>query len=71
MSKRYRIVAETYGGKTEYLVQRKSIFGFWYNPYNIDANTIGLYSNFDDARTYIRNKQKGTTIEIIEIPNNL
>jgi len=50
MKRTYRIKEYTYGdGMTQYEIQRKSIFGFWYNPDNVDAHTTGWYSDFNEA----------------------
>lgn len=53
----YRIVEYEYPNeKRSWLVQKKSIFGFWYNPDNIDAYTTGWYDSFIDAEKAIRMK---------------
>ena len=66
MSKTYRIVEETFANKSQFLVQRKSIFGFWYNGNNVDGNTTGWYNTIQEAREYIRFKKEGITIKIHE-----
>jgi len=38
---KYRIVEFDFYDCKKYLTQRKSIFGFWYNPDNIDAYQTG------------------------------
>ena len=63
--KTYRIKEITSCGNTQYEVQRKSIFGFWYNPDNIDAYTTGMYNNFEDAKQSIIHKLNGTKCKII------
>jgi hypothetical protein len=62
--KTYRIWEEHFVGKSQFLVQRKSIFGFWYNPNNVDANTTGWFNTLSEAREYIRFKIEGMTITI-------
>jgi len=58
--KKYRIVEYIgYKNKT-YKVQKKSIFGFWYNYENIDAFSTGVYNNIEDAEESIfRHAHKG------------
>jgi len=56
MSKTYRIAKCEGYGRIEYLVQRRSIFGFWYNPDNQDAYTTGYYDTLQDARAAIGRK---------------
>jgi len=54
-TKKYRIKVYTnsYTHKQSYEVQKKSIFGFWYNPFNIDAYCTGNYDTFEDAKQAI------------------
>ena len=57
MKKTYRIVERVNGhGMSEYTVQRKSIFGFWYNPDNVDGNTTGTYHSLEDAKLAVKAK---------------
>ena len=54
--KSYRIIeCKNYDGNT-FIVQKRSIFGFWYNMDNYDAYTTGIYYNIDDARESVREK---------------
>ena len=54
----YRIKQYIYSNRTEYVVQRKSIFGFWYNPDNIDAYTTGFYNSYEEAKEALDDKLK-------------
>jgi hypothetical protein len=56
MKKTYRIVEHVgYVGykKKVYMVQKKSIFGFWYNYENIDSFSTGRYDSIEDAEDSI------------------
>ena len=55
--KKYRIKEYDYGenGKS-YVVQKKSILGFWYNPDNCDAYTTGVYDTLEEAKQILRRK---------------
>lgn len=53
---KYRIKEYIFGAHKNYLVQRKSIFGFWYNPDNIDADTTGWYDTIEEAKEVIIHK---------------
>ena len=54
--KTYRIKEYDYGTDKTYCVQRRSIFGFWYNPDNVDAYTTGFYDTLEEAREAIKRK---------------
>ncbi len=54
--KKYRIVRCEHDGDKSYLIQKKSIFGFWYNPDNIDAYTTGYHDTLEGAKKRIRSK---------------
>lgn len=55
--KTYRIKKITYNIKNiAYIIQRKSIFGFWYNPDNIDGNITGVFKSFEEAKERIKEK---------------
>lgn len=48
--KNYRIVEYCYSeSNKQYEIQKKSIFGFWYNPNNIDGGTTGFYDTIEKA----------------------
>lgn len=57
--KKYRIVKIQCIDGAKWKVQKKSIFGFWYNyPLNIDvlttdAFTTGVYSSYEGAKNFI------------------
>jgi len=61
----YRIKEYTYRNRKDYCVQRKSIFGFWYNPDNIDAYTTGFYDTKEEAENVIKDKQFKVIIKIL------
>ena len=46
---RYRILEHDYGKHKNYEIQRKSIFGWWYNPDNIDSYTTGFFDTLKEA----------------------
>ncbi len=54
--KAYRIVEIEHDGDKTYLLQKKSIFGFWYNSDNIDAYVTGYYDTLEGAKKSIRRK---------------
>ena len=66
MTKTYRIKEYDYGHCKQYEIQRKTIFGFWYNPDNIDAYTTGWFDTLEEAKECIKRKQTKTIIKIIE-----
>lgn len=63
---RYRIKEHTLPNRVEYEIQKKSIFGFWYNPDNIDAYTTGFYNNQIDAEKCIERKMTPTITKIVK-----
>ncbi len=67
--KTYRIKEITDGDLVQYEVQRRSIFGFWYNPDNVDAYTTGICNTLDEAMNIIKQKLNGTKTKIIFISN--
>jgi len=40
-------------GRSSFCVQRKSIFGFWYNPDNKDGHTTGWYDTLKEAMSAV------------------
>lgn len=54
---KYRLKEYDYETHKSYLLQRKSIFGFWYNPENIDANTTGWYDTEEEGIQSIKKRQ--------------
>ena len=54
--KTYRIIKYEYRKNKTFCVQRKSIFGFWYNPDNIDGYTTGYYDTLEEAKDVIKDK---------------
>jgi hypothetical protein len=53
---RYRILEHDYGKHKNYEIQRKSIFGWWYNPDNIDSYTTGFFDTLKEAEEFINQK---------------
>ncbi len=64
--KTFRIKEHTDGFGTSYEIQRKSIFGFWYNPENVDGCTTGFYDSLEKITEHIRKKKVSYTTEIID-----
>jgi len=65
MKKAYRIIEyKFYDGDIQFLVQKRSIFGYWYNPNNIDAYTTGWYDTFEEAEYAINKKLHKTNITV-------
>ncbi len=60
--KTYRIKEYDYGTRKTFCIQRKSIFGFWFNPDNVDAYTTGWYDTLEEAKEVI--KRKRTPVKI-------
>ena len=56
MGKTFRIKQYDHDTHRNYCVQRKSIFGFWYNPDNIDGYTTGFYDTLKEAKDVIKQK---------------
>jgi len=65
--KKYRIKKHIncYGNSFE--VQRKSIFGFWYNYENVDANVTGFYDTLNKAKKSIECKKQGSVNKVVWI----
>ncbi len=65
--KKYRIVEtkNSFTGESNFKLQKKSIFGFWYNPLNIDAYTTGIYDNLEDAEYDLNMILSKTTKKIV------
>ena len=61
----YRIKEYDYGNRKQYVIQRKSIFGHWYNPDNVDACTTGRYDTLDEAKEVLEQKQTPTKTKIV------
>jgi hypothetical protein len=64
---RYRIKEWILLNRTEYEIQKKSIFGFWYNPDNIDAYTTGFYHTRIEAEKCIEKKLTPTITKIVKV----
>lgn len=57
--KTYRIKKYESAIGSSYLVQRKSVFGFWYSMNLINTYTYGRsweFQSFDGAKKFIKNK---------------
>jgi len=54
--KKYRILKCIYYDMVIYRVQKKSIFGFWYNYERFHNVKNGIYTNIDDARDSVLDK---------------
>lgn len=67
---RYRIKEWILPNRIDYEIQKKSIFGFWYNPDNIDAYTTGFFDTPEEAERCIENKLKPTITKIVKIYGN-
>ena len=62
---KYRIKEHIYGRFKNYEIQKLSIFGFWYNPDNVDAYTTGFYDKLEDAEECIRQKLMPRTSKVV------
>lgn len=62
---KYRIKEYDYGTRKNYVVQRRSIFGFWYNPDNVDACTTGWYDTLEEAKEVINQKLTPTKTKVV------
>ena len=62
---RYRIKEYDYVTHKSYVVQRKSIFGWWYNPDNVDAYRTGWYDTIEEAEEELAKKAIKTKTKII------
>jgi len=65
MKKTFRIKEYDYGTFKNFCVQRKSIFGFWYNPDNTDGYTTGYYDTLQEAKDIIKSKKIKVKTKII------
>ena len=63
--KTFRIKEYDYGTHKSYEVQRLSIFGFWFNPDNVDAYTTGSYGSLEEAKEAISRKSTPIKTRII------
>ena len=63
--KTYRIKEYDFGVRKSYLVQRMSIFGFWYNEDNVDAYQTGWFDNLKEAIEWIELKKHKVKIKTI------
>ncbi len=54
--KKYRIKEYDFGKHKSYVIQLKSIFGFWYNPDNINAYITGWYDSLEEAKEMLNQK---------------
>ena len=54
--KKYRIVEHKHLDGGNFVLQKKSIFGVWYNPDNIDAYTTGWFDSLNEAIKAIERK---------------
>lgn len=70
--KRYRIKEYTFNnsGNKQYVVQKKSVFGFWYNSDNVDAYTTGWYGTLQEAKDIIAKKLFNVSSKIVYIKSN-
>lgn len=62
---RYRILEHDYGKHKNYEIQRKSIFGWWYNPDDIDAYTTGFFDTLKEAEECINQKLVGVKSKVV------
>jgi len=54
---KYRVKIHSFATPTiQYEIQKKSIFGFWYNPDNVDAYTTGFFDTSKEAEYCIESK---------------
>lgn len=63
--KTYRIKEYQFYKSNSYLVQRKSIFGFWYNEDNVDAYTTGWHDSLEEAIESIKRKTTSTSNKVV------
>jgi hypothetical protein len=69
MNKKARYRIKEYSlpyNRTEWVVQRRSIFGWWYNPDNIDGMTTGWYNTLKDAEKALEAKLHKTTSKVVK-----
>ena len=65
MSKTYRIKEYNGAHGLYWGIQRKSIFGFWYNPDNIDSYTTGIFLTKEEALEALDKKFHKTKSKVI------
>jgi len=53
---KYRIKEYDFRTHKEYVIQQKSIFGFWYNPANINIWETECYDNIEEAKEAVSRK---------------
>jgi len=63
--KKYRVVEYEYCKHKIFEVQKKSMFGFWYNPDNVDGNLTRYYDTIEEAKEIIRRKIALTTKRVV------
>lgn len=69
MSKKARYRIKEYNlpyNRTEWVVQKRSIFGWWYNPDNRDAYITGWYSTLKGAEEALEAKLHKTTSRVVK-----
>ena len=64
---RYRIKEYNFPyNNTQWVVQRRSIFGFWYNPNNIDSMRDGWYNSLLEADRALEAELHKTTSKVVK-----
>ena len=64
---RYRIKEYNFPyNRTQWVVQRRSIFGFWYNPSNIDSMRDGWYNSLLEADRALEAALHKTTSKVVK-----
>lgn len=69
MSKKPRYRIKEYSlpfNRTQWVVQRRSIFGFWYNPNNIDGMIDGWYDSLEEADKILEAELHKTTSKVVK-----
>tara|TARA_R110000824_G_scaffold360774_1_gene548545 strand:+ start:68 stop:319 length:252 start_codon:yes stop_codon:yes gene_type:complete len=69
MSKKPRYRIKEYNlpfNRTQWVVQRRSIFGFWYNPNNIDGMIDGWYDSLEEADKILEAELHKTTSKVVK-----
>ena len=64
--KTFRIKEYDFYRCKSYVVQRKSVFGFWYNPDNKDAYTTGSYYTLFEAQEAVKRKMWSVKSRIVK-----
>lgn len=62
---RYRIRRLYLPVGERYEVQRRSIFGFWYNPEGCGVDSFGLFKTFKEAKGYIENSNRKVKPQVV------